>query len=250
MSSSNCCFLTWIQEAGQVVWYSHLFHNFLQFIVIHTVKGFGIASKAERDVFLELSWFFSDLMSVQFSEHFFCCLDVLNICATHLSRSWVTVYIGICSQSLCRASLGLFHAAAFQMRPGLQLGYGFRGSSSLVLSGIPFLSPGPSASFSLFSGQKVRFHCSFSLQREVARKRKWCFLDSRGLFPVWRWLISWVFGAEVATVAVLWLLVGPGKIGGAGVFLGSPQPLSGSREDPFYLVFWVAEGGFPQSFWL
>ena len=58
MSSSNCCFLTCIQisqEAGQVVWYSHLLKNFPQFIVIHTVKGFGIVNKAEIDVFLELS---------------------------------------------------------------------------------------------------------------------------------------------------------------------------------------------------
>ena len=50
MSSPNCCFLTCIQisqEAGQVVWYSHLFQNFPQFIVIHTVKGFGIVNKAE-----------------------------------------------------------------------------------------------------------------------------------------------------------------------------------------------------------
>ena len=62
MSSSNCCFLTCIQvsqEAGQVVWYSHLFQNFPQFIVIHTVKGFGIVNKAEIDVFLELSCFFN-----------------------------------------------------------------------------------------------------------------------------------------------------------------------------------------------
>jgi len=63
MSSSNCCFLTCIQvsqEAGQVVWYSHLFQNFPQFIVIHPVKGFGIVNKAEIDVFLELSCFFHD----------------------------------------------------------------------------------------------------------------------------------------------------------------------------------------------
>ena len=63
MSSSNCCFLTCIQisqEAGQVVWYSHLFQNSPQFIVIHTVKGFGIVNKAEIDVFLELSCFFDD----------------------------------------------------------------------------------------------------------------------------------------------------------------------------------------------
>ena len=63
MSSSNCCFLTWIQisqEAGQVIWYSHLFQNFLQFIVIHTVKGFGVVNKGELDFFLELSYFFDD----------------------------------------------------------------------------------------------------------------------------------------------------------------------------------------------
>ena len=63
MSSSDCCFLTCTQisqEAGQVVRYSHLFKNFLQFIVIHTVKGFGIVNKAEIDVFLQLSCFFDD----------------------------------------------------------------------------------------------------------------------------------------------------------------------------------------------
>ena len=63
MSSSNCCFLTCIQisqEADQVVWYSHLFQSFPQFIVVHMVKGFGIVNKAEIDVFLELSYFFND----------------------------------------------------------------------------------------------------------------------------------------------------------------------------------------------
>ena len=63
MFSSNCCFLTCIkisQEAGQVVWYSYLFKNFPQFVVIHTVKGFGIVNKAEVDVFLELSCFSDD----------------------------------------------------------------------------------------------------------------------------------------------------------------------------------------------
>ena len=48
------------QEAGQVVWYSNLFQNFPQFIVIHTVEGFGIVNTAEIDVFLELSCFFDD----------------------------------------------------------------------------------------------------------------------------------------------------------------------------------------------
>ena len=63
MPSSNCCFLTCIQifqEAGQVVWNCHLSQNFPQFIVIHTVKGFGIVNKAEIDVFMELSCFFDD----------------------------------------------------------------------------------------------------------------------------------------------------------------------------------------------
>ena len=43
-----------------MVWYAHLFQNFPQFIVIHTVKGFGIVSKAEIDVFLELPCFDDD----------------------------------------------------------------------------------------------------------------------------------------------------------------------------------------------
>ena len=62
MTSSNCCFLTSVQvsqKAGKVVWYSHLFQNFPQFIVIHTVKGFGIVN-----VFLELSCFFDDPVDV------------------------------------------------------------------------------------------------------------------------------------------------------------------------------------------
>ena len=61
MSGSNCCFLTFIQiaqEAGKVVWYSHLFQNFPQFLVIHTVKGFDVVNEAEVAVFLELSCIF------------------------------------------------------------------------------------------------------------------------------------------------------------------------------------------------
>ena len=67
MSSSNCFFLACIQifqEADQVAWYFHLFKNFPQFVVIHTVKGFNIVNYAEIDVFLELSCFFDDLMNV------------------------------------------------------------------------------------------------------------------------------------------------------------------------------------------
>ena len=63
ISSSNSSFLTWIevsQEAVQLVWYSHLLQKFPQFIVIETVKGFGIVNKAEINVFLEISCFFDD----------------------------------------------------------------------------------------------------------------------------------------------------------------------------------------------
>ena len=59
----NCCFLTCIQvpqEAGKVVWYPHLFQNFPQFVVIHTVKGFRVQNEAEVDVFLEFSCFSYD----------------------------------------------------------------------------------------------------------------------------------------------------------------------------------------------
>ena len=67
MSSSNCCFLTYIQisqEAVQVVWYSLTFKNFPQYIVMHKIKGFGIVNKAESDVFVETSCFSYDSAEV------------------------------------------------------------------------------------------------------------------------------------------------------------------------------------------
>ena len=75
MSSSHCCFLTCIQisqEADQVVWYSHLFNNFPQFVVIQTVKGFGVVNNTEVDVFLELSCFSNDpiVLCLQFDLWF------------------------------------------------------------------------------------------------------------------------------------------------------------------------------------
>ena len=95
MSSSNCCFLTCIQisqEAGQGVWCLHLLKNFPQFVVIHTVKGFGVVNKAV-DVFLEFSCFFNDPADVgnlisgssAFSKSSFNIWKFLNI--------WKTVFI-------------------------------------------------------------------------------------------------------------------------------------------------------------
>ena len=66
-SSSKCCFLTCIQisqEAVNVVWYSHIFKNFPQFVVIHTVKGFSIINEAKVNVFLGFSCFFTDPVDV------------------------------------------------------------------------------------------------------------------------------------------------------------------------------------------
>ena len=67
MSGSNCYFLSCIQvsqEAGKVVWYSHLLKNFPQFVVIHIVKGFSVVNEAKVDVLLELSCFLYDPMDV------------------------------------------------------------------------------------------------------------------------------------------------------------------------------------------
>ena len=67
MSGSNCCFLTYIQifqQAGKVVWYSHLLKTFLQFVVIHTIKGFSEVNEAEVDVFLKFFCFFYVQMGV------------------------------------------------------------------------------------------------------------------------------------------------------------------------------------------
>ena len=80
MSSSNCCFLSSInvsQDAGKVVLDSHLFKNFPQFVVIHTVKGFGIVNEAGVDIFLKISCFYYDPTDVDnlisgssaFSQH-------------------------------------------------------------------------------------------------------------------------------------------------------------------------------------
>ena len=64
MSSSNCCFLSCIQvsqEADNAVWYSHIFKNIPQFVVMHTVRGFSIVNEAEVDIFLKFPCFFYDL---------------------------------------------------------------------------------------------------------------------------------------------------------------------------------------------
>ena len=98
VSGSNCCSLTCVQvsqEAGQVVWYSHVLKNFPQFVVIYIVKGFGLFNKAEIDVFLWNSlaflmiqqmlaiwnlWFFS-LFKIQ--------LEHLEVHRSHTVEAWL-----------------------------------------------------------------------------------------------------------------------------------------------------------------
>ena len=97
------------QEAGQVVWYSHLLKNCPQFIVIHTVKSFGMANKAEVDVFLELSCFFHDpadvgnLISGSSAFSKFC----LKIWKFWVLGSHTVVVLGLLKISLTRVYVGV-----------------------------------------------------------------------------------------------------------------------------------------------
>ena len=98
MSSSSCCFLTCIQvsqEAGKVVWYSHLLKNFPQFVVIHTVKNFSVVSEAEIDVFLKFPCFFYDSTNVGNW------IEILRDDLTHLlyflhKKMYLSVYQFLC----------------------------------------------------------------------------------------------------------------------------------------------------------
>ena len=74
--------------------YSHLFQNFPQFIVIHTVKGFGIVNEADIDVFLEISCFFDDLADVGnlisgSSVFFKIQLEHLKVQSSHIAEAWL-----------------------------------------------------------------------------------------------------------------------------------------------------------------
>ena len=70
-----------------MVWYSHLFKNVPQFVVIHTVKGFGVVKKAEVDVFLELSCFFDDPADV---GNLICCSSAFSKSSLTSGSSWFT----------------------------------------------------------------------------------------------------------------------------------------------------------------
>ena len=128
MSSSNCCFLSCIQvsqEAGQVIWYSHLFQNFPQFIVIHIVKGFGTVNKAEIDVFLELSCFFHDPVDVgnlisgsSFSKTSLKHLEVHGSCIVEawLGEFWALLCFCVTWVQLCGSLSILWHSLGLEWK--------------------------------------------------------------------------------------------------------------------------------------
>ena len=134
------------QEVGQGVWYSYLFQNSPQFIVIHTVKGFGIVNKAEIDVFLELSCFFDDPS------------DVGNLISGSSAFSKTSLYIWkfTANSHFAKAWLGEFCALLYQHVRWVQL----CGSLSILwhcLSlelewKLTFSSPVATAEFSKFAG--------------------------------------------------------------------------------------------------
>ena len=91
MSISNCCFLTCIDfsggESGGLV--SPLFKNFSQFVVIHTVKGFGLVNKAEVDDFLELSCFFDDPAAVGNLISGSSAFSKTSLSSSHIAEAWL-----------------------------------------------------------------------------------------------------------------------------------------------------------------
>ena len=147
MSSSNCCFLICIQvsqETGQVVWYSHHFQNFPQFIVIHTVKGFGIVNKAEIDGFLEISCFFDDPADVgnfisgssAFSQPAWTSGSSLFMYCWSLPWRILSITLLACEMSAIRGSLNILWDC-------LSLGLRWK---------LTFSSPVATAEFSKFAG--------------------------------------------------------------------------------------------------
>ena len=125
MSNSNYCFLTCIQssqEADKVVLYSHLFQNFPQLIVIHTVKGFGIVNKAEIDVFfwnylafLMTQWILSiwSLVPLPFLKPAWTSgSSPFTYCWSRLGEFWALLYLCVRQVQLCGSLNILWHCVS------------------------------------------------------------------------------------------------------------------------------------------
>ena len=148
-SSSNCCFLTCSQvsqEAGQMVWYSHLFKSFPQFVMIHTVKDFSVVSEAEVDVFLELSCFFEWSNGCWQFDLWFPCLffSAWTSASSHFTYCWslawriLSITLIACEMSVI-VLCGTLNICCYC--PSLELGWKLTFSRSVV-----------TAEFSKFAG--------------------------------------------------------------------------------------------------
>ena len=146
MSSSNYCFLICIhvlQEAGQVVWYSHLFQNFPQFVVIHTVKGFGMVNEAEVDVFLEFPYFFYDPVDVgNLISGYFAFLNPTWTSGssrfTYWDRlSWVVLFLGFMYWLVPQSSEGL--TGSGESTSKVSYSYAWRVGGGWREASVPFL---------------------------------------------------------------------------------------------------------------
>ena len=110
MSSSNCCFLTCIQisqEAGQVVWYSHLFQNFPQLIVIHTLKGFGIVNRLWFIILFILILMWSWILPVQAPPRWLPCSGLWQPPSGWCDMDAATPHSGSPGLAACACSLPL-----------------------------------------------------------------------------------------------------------------------------------------------
>ena len=111
MSSSKCCFLTCIQisqKVGQVVWYSHLFQNFPQFIVIHTVKGFDIVITFTYLIHFELIF----LCGIRWSPASFFCRWLSSFPKPYIEETNVYSCL-LCHKLINHLCMGLFLGSLF-----------------------------------------------------------------------------------------------------------------------------------------
>ena len=127
VSSSNCCFLTCIQvsqEACQVVWYSHLFQNYPQFIVIDTVKGFGIVNRAEIEMFfwnslafLMIQWMLAiwSVVPLPFLNPAWTSGNSWFIVETWLGVFWTLLCYGVRWVQLCSSLSILWHCLSLEL---------------------------------------------------------------------------------------------------------------------------------------
>ena len=122
--SSNCCFLTHIQvsqEIDKVVWYSHNFKNFPQYVLIHTNIGFNIVCEAEIDIFLEFPCFFYDLADV---GNLISGSSAFSKSSLNIQKFSVHMLVKLCSKSL--SSMWTKNSQMYIIQAGFQRSRGTR----------------------------------------------------------------------------------------------------------------------------